>query len=221
MQRDVCSMVKWLIFILVTSCALGLVYWPLRQQRRVWLWAPLVLGIAGLGYWYWGSWPAQVRFTKAIEREQAAEAMLRTIKSPAVLIEKLQQHLAAKPSSARGWYLLGRLYASQRRWEEATQAFSKAYQLKPKHDLIAVNYAQSLLARRQLDDSEVARKILKDVLDRHPQQMDALMLLAIDAQQRQAVDESLTYWRRLLVLVPDNSPEADSIRKAIHELNAQ
>ncbi|MCX7090880.1 MAG: tetratricopeptide repeat protein [Legionellales bacterium] len=212
-------MIKWVILLLVTSCALILVYWPLRKQRTVWLWILCVLGLAGLGYWYWGSWPAQARFTRHLEREKAAEIMLRTVKKPGDLIATLQQHLQKNPRSARGWYLLGRLYASQQIWDKAHAAFAKAYELKPHDDLIAVNYAQSLLARRQGDDAAVARGVLSAVLKRHPQQMDALMLLAIDAQQRHAVQEALAYWRRLLILVPDQSPEADSIRKAIHELD--
>ena len=213
------SMIKWVILFLVTTCALMLVYWPLRKQQFVWLCIPCVLGLTGLGYWCWGSWPAQARFTRHLEREKVAEVMLSAVKAPGDLIATLQQHLQKHPRSARGWYLLGRLYASQQIWDKAHAAFTKAYQLKSHDDLIAVNYAQSLLARRQGDDPAVAREVLGAVLERHPQQIDALMLLAIDAQQRHAVQDALAYWRRLLILVPDQSPEADSIRKAIHALD--
>ena len=131
---------------------------------------------------------------------------------------KLQQHLAIDPSSARGWYLLGRLYASQHLWEKSYQALGKAYELKPQDDLIAVNFAQSLFARQNPEDDALARKILTATLVAHPQQADALLMLAIDAQHRHATQEALTYWRRLLILVPDSSPEAESIRKTIHDL---
>ena len=192
--------------------------WPLRKQRYVWMVTPLLLGAAGLGYWYWGAWQAQSDFIQRNDRQRAAEALLPTIKSPKILIEKLQKHLAADPSSARGWYLLGRLYASQHLWEKSHHALGKAYELKPQDELIAVNFAQSLFARQHPKDAVLARKILTATLEAHPQQVDALLMLAIDAQHRHAKQEALTYWRRLLILVPDSSSEAKSIRKTIHDL---
>jgi len=214
-------MINWIslgVLLLVSGLAVVMAVRPLRKQRYVWMVAPLLLGAAGLGYWYWGAWQAQSEFIQRNDRQRAAEALLPTIKSPEVLIKKLQQHLAIDPSSARGWYLLGRLYASQHLWEKSYQALGKAYELKPQDDLIAVNFAQSLFARQNPEDDALARKILTATLVAHPQQADALLMLAIDAQHRHATQEALTYWRRLLILVPDSSPEAESIRKTIHDL---
>lgn len=211
-------MMSWLIVIVMTGLALGLVAWPLRAQRGLWLGLIGVLIVVGAGYAYWGSWPAQQRFNRKQVRAQAAAAMLSKIKSPVELMTRLQQHLDKHPDSARGWYLLGRLHASQHEWEAAHTAFAKAYHLQPEHAQIAVNYAQNLLTRHQAGDADLARNILKTVLEKQPNHMDALLLLAVEAQGRQSVEEALGYWRRLLLLVPDDSPEADSIRKAIHDL---
>lgn len=207
------------VIVFVSLFALGLAFWPLHKQKYSLLIVPVLLGAACFGYWYWGSWQTQAEFLWRNERQHAAETLLPGIKNPQVLIEKLQKHLAAHPRSARGWYLLGRLYASQQLWEKSYQAFGKAYELNSHDDLIAVNYAQSLLTRENPHDEEAARKILKATLEEHPQQADALLLLALNAQHRHATEEALTYWRRLLLLVPESSPEAASIRKAIQELN--
>lgn len=216
-------MINWLTLFfatLMTSFAVTWAVWPLRKYKNVvWISVPLLCGIVGLGYGYWGSWQAQTAFVQRNERQHAAETLLRTIKSPDVLVEKLQQHLTAHPRSARGWYLLGRLYASQHLWEKSYQAFATAYELNSHDALISVNYAQSLFAKQNPADDELARKILKTTLLEHPQQGDVLMLLAMDAQRRQAPQEALMYWRKLLLLVPESSPEADSIRKAIKSLN--
>ena len=211
-------MINVFIMILVTGCALSLVAWPLRTQRWIGVGLLGALIVVGAGYAYWGAWSAQQRFIRQQEHEQAATAMLRKIKNPSELMSQLQQHLSKHPHSARGWYLLGRLYASQHHWEEAHAAFRKAYHLQPDHAQIAVNYAQSLLTRRQNGDVNLAKHILKNILEKQPHHMDALLLLAVEAQERHAVDEALSYWRRLLILVPDDSPEAESIRKAIHDL---
>ena len=207
------------VIFFISFFALGLALWPLRKQHHIWLMAPFLLSVVGLGYWYWGSWSAQAAFVHRNERQQAAEALLPSIKNPQVLIEKLQHHLAANPRSARGWYLLGRLYASQHLWDQAHHAFGQAYALNPDDELIAVNYAQSLLARENSTDEASAKHILTTTLKTHPQQADALLLLALNAQRRHATEEALVYWRRLLLLVPESSPEATSIRKTIEDLN--
>lgn len=202
----------------MSGLGLGLAFWPVRKHRTLSVLAPVLLGLVGLGYWYWGAWSAQSRFEQDTQRQRKAEAVLATLKSPTVLIQKLQAHLDAHPDSARGWYLLGRLYASQHVWEKAHQAFKRAYALDSKDDLIAVNYAQSLFAQDSAADAELARTILNNKLQNNPNHLDALMLLAIDAQQRHAVQDALMYLRRLLILVPDDSPEAERIRKAIQKL---
>lgn len=46
------------------------------------------------------------------------------------LITEIQAHLQIDPNSSKGWYLLGKLYASQNRIAEANAAFAKAEELK-------------------------------------------------------------------------------------------
>lgn len=215
-------MFNWLsilVLFIVTGSALILALWPFRQHRVVWLLALGLCCAVGAGYGYWGSWEGQTTFVHKKIREQAAEKLLHTLKSPQVLVKKLEQHLQTHPRSARGWYLLGRLYASQQMWDKAHQAFVTAYGLKPEDELIAVNYAQSLFAQQSSQDAKTARDVLKHLLESHPQNPDALMLLALDAQRRHANKEALVYWRKLLLLVPDDSPEAGEIRKAIEKLS--
>jgi cytochrome c-type biogenesis protein CcmH len=46
------------------------------------------------------------------------------------LISEIQTHLKADPTSYEGWYLLGKLYLSQNRIQEANNAFAKAQALE-------------------------------------------------------------------------------------------
>lgn len=195
--------------------------WPIRKHYKVWFTIPVIMGAVGVGYWYWGAGLEYLEFLQRHDRQQTAAAMIRRVKNPELLVNTLKKHLVAHPNSARGWYLLGRLYSSQRNWEAAHPAFAKAYALNPHDDLIAVNYAQSLFARQHPEDDESARVVLKAILQEHPQQGDALMLLALDAQRRHSISEALTYWRRLLILVPNTSPESQRIRKIIQDLQTQ
>ena len=206
---------------LLSAGAIFFACWPIRQTRLVWILGLFIGCLAGLAYWHWGAWQAQSVFMLQTAKQKEAEKLLKTLKSPTVLMQKLQDHLQKHPRSARGWYLLGRLYASQRQWEKAYTAFEKAFQINPQDELIAVNYAHSLFNKHTTADDETARTILKNTLATHPQQPDALMLLALDAERRQDKAAALKYWRTLLLLLPDTSPEAESIRKKIQALNPQ
>ncbi|PJD90718.1 MAG: hypothetical protein CK424_08605 [Legionella sp.] len=210
-----------LAVLLLTIGAIALVFWPLRRQRHAWLLGPILLVCVGMMYWHWGSWSGVWAYEQQQKQQQKAQALLRTIKSPDALIQRLQAHLAVHPRAAKGWYLLGRLYASQHRWQDSLDAFSKAYEIKPTDESISINYAQGLFARQNPQQDAEARKILITVLKRHPQQMDALAMLAIDAQTHHDRQGALDYWQRLLPLVPQHSEEANVIRKSIVRLKAQ
>ena len=215
-------MINWLsltVIFFVSGAAVWLACWPFRNQKCLIMLAPLLLILSGGGYWFWGAWQAQANFIHHQERERAAQAFVPMMKQPKMLMQTLTQHLAAHPKSARGWYLLGRLYASQHGWKKAGEAFAKAYELQPDNELIAVNYAQSLFNDSHPQSAVTARKILSATLSVYPEQADALLMLAIDAQRRHDYDLALRYWRRLLRLLPQSSPEAARIRKTIEELN--
>ena len=202
--------------IVLTALAVGFAVWPWRKQRyALWCMVPLILVCAGLMYGLWGAWPAWRSHQQHMRQRARVQDVLNTLKGPDSLIKRLQTHLNAQPNSARGWYLLGRLYASQQRWEDALQALERAHKLKPQDELMAVNYAQSLFSNQSDADQMAARHVLAAVLKQNPNQADALAMMAMDAQHRHADKEALAYWERLLTLVPPYSKEADAVRKAI------
>ena len=70
--------------------------------------------------------------------------MLKSIKNPQELINKLRVKLDDSPKSAKGWYLLGKLYSNQNDNKNAVSSFGKAYHLKPTEEQFAIYYAHSL-----------------------------------------------------------------------------
>ncbi|MCR9191649.1 MAG: hypothetical protein NXI01_03205 [Gammaproteobacteria bacterium] len=210
---------SWIVIVIVMSM-LGLAFavWPFRKQRAFWLAVPMLLILVSMAYWIWGAGPDLFRYEQQRAQEQKSQELLKTIQDPEVLVQRLQTHLQTHPKSAKGWYLLGRLFASQQRWALSLEALEKAYALKHKDALIAINYAEALFARHQEQEETQARQVLQKLLADNPQQMDALAMLAMDAQQRRAFQEAIMYWQRLLPLVPPQSEEAKAIRKAIVKL---
>lgn len=69
------------------------------------------------------------QFEIAKVRRAQAEALLASFKSPDDIIQQLRARLDHQPHSAKGWFLLGRLYAMQGRQAEAKAAFLEAKRL--------------------------------------------------------------------------------------------
>ena len=146
---------------------------------------------------------------------------MKSLKTPQELIDKLKAHLQQKPDSARGWYLLGRLYAGQNQWKSAYKVFFKAHELEPDNEQITVNYAQSIWQTHHRIFTSDVRQLFQSILKKNPNQPDALSMLAMDAYQHHEYQRAIDYWSLLLALLPQDSSESKAIRKAIfkaHEM---
>lgn len=208
----------WLVisFIVLGFLALPLVLYPLRKSRlQMLMFIPVLILALSFAYWQWGAWPAWQLYVKNEAKQKQIQAVLQTIKSPAELIDRLKARLKENPESARGWYLLGRLYASQDSWTEARDAFFKAHRLELENESATINYAQSLWQLNQQQFNEQIRDLFKEVLQKHPNQPDALAMLAMDAFTGHDYQLAIDYWQHLLKLAPQQSEEAEIIRKAI------
>ncbi len=100
-------------------------------------------GITYILYWHLGSYKQVLALTEAKQTALQAQRLPLELGSPEQLIVMLKQHLAQDPTSARGWFLLGKLYVSQRDFLQATQAFAKANELQPHDPVILFQYAQA------------------------------------------------------------------------------
>lgn len=208
----------WLLasFFVLSLIALVIAIYPLRQIKFIKIvLTPIMAILVALAYWTWGAWPDWKDYQKQQAKQQQIQAMLKSIRSPQELIDKLKARVMQEPDSARGWYLLGRLYASQDRWQEAADSYAKAHELQADDLKITVSYAQSLwqINHRQFDDT--SRALLQSVLQKNKDQPDALAMLAMDAFLGHSYQQAINYWQRLLELAPPQSEDAQAIRKAI------
>ncbi len=208
----------WFIagFFVLLMIALAIVFYPLRKKKlAVAALAPIVIVIVILAYWRWGSWLDWQRYVQQESKQEQVQAILKSMNGPQEIIDKLQAQLATQPESARGWYLLGRLYASQNDWPRAQDAFAKAHQLKADDEQITINYAQSIWQLNQQKFNENSRRLFKIVLEKNANQPDALAMLAMDAFMSHDYQKAIDYWQRLLKLAPPESDDAKAIQKAI------
>lgn len=208
---------------LLTICGLlilvagMIIFFPFNRQHYQTQLVVFILLIAGssFGYWQWGSQQKWVDFLKQQDMQQRAQAVMASLSGPQELIDKLKNHLQYQPDSARGWYLLGRLYASQNQWNHAYQSFSKARKLDSEDEAITVNYAIGLWQTLHQKFTPDVRQLFQLILKKNPNQPDALSMLAMDAYQQHDYHQAIDYWSALLLLVPQDSSESKVIRKAI------
>ena len=205
-----------LVFVVFLIISLIVALYPLQKRAMSgMLLAPIIFSLVAFAYWRWGAWPDLNRFIHQQARQQQAQAMLKSIRNPQELIDRLKARLEQQPDSPRGWYLLGRVFASQEQWPQAHEAFAKAHHLKPDDEQTTVNYAQSLWQLNHQKFNDESRALFQTVLQKNANQPDALAMLAMDAFIGHAYQQAIDYWQRLLKFAPPQSEEAQSIRKAI------
>ena len=173
------------------------------------------IGFALLAYEQWGGWHAVKKDQNKQMRIQAAQELLKQYKTPDALIEQLKKKISEQPQRARGWYLLGRLYASQGEWSAAQRAFATAVRLKPLNERYAVNDINAIWNANHQQFNDLIRQRLQQLIARNPQQPDALAMLAMDAYQQKHFEQAIQYWQLLLTLTPGDSEAAQALRQAI------
>lgn len=186
-------------------------------QRLNWLSVVVLMMGSFLGYWFWGGWESLHQY----QHQQQLKQVMKSLHGPQDVVAQLKQHLQHKPNSAQGWYLLGRIYASQNQWPEAMEAFAKAYHLDPKSEPFAVNYAEGLWKMHHEAFNAEIRGIFQEILRRNPKQLDALSMLAIDAFNEHEYQKAIEYWNQMLALTPQDAAESSAIRRAISRAHAQ
>ena len=141
-------MINWWfigLFAVVTLVASTVLAYPLRRHKLLCLLTvPLIFILTSTGYFMWGGFPQWQEYLQQEDKKILAQKMLESVKSPDELISKLREKLDDSPKSAKGWYLLGRIYMSQNAHMQAVSAFAKAHQLEPENEQFTVNYAYSM-----------------------------------------------------------------------------
>lgn len=213
----------WLIILLlvITIFAITCIIYPLRRNRFISiLLAPILFSLVATGYYFWGGFPQWQHYLHQNESQKMAQQLLKSIKTPQELIAKLRAKLDETPKSAKGWYLLGRLYTSQNDNQQATEAFAKAHRFQPDNEQYTVNYAHGLWKMNNQQFNPQIIGIFKSLLQKNPDQADALAMLAMNAFMSHAYEDAIDYWQHLLKLAPEQSEESLAIRKAIAKAQA-
>ena len=213
---DTYPMIYLTIFFLLAL--VGVIYTLRQHIPALCCLIPVIILLMWFGYTRIGSFNAWQAYQSNLKLQQQAQVL--SIDGPEKIVQRMQQHLKKHPESAKGWYLLGRLYASQHQWQLASKSFHHAVLLDVTDIQAAINEIQSLQVLNHQRLNDTLRQRLHVLLEQHPNQPDVLAMLAMDAQLHNDYHNEIKYLEALLPGIPTSSIESGMIRKELARVYA-
>ncbi len=138
------------------------------------------------------------------------------------LAEKLRQRLEEQtPDDAEGWYLLGRTYMSMRNAASAVDAFDRAYQLTKGQDpVVTLALADALAMQQQGRVSGRPAELVAQALAVDPNNMVALWLSGIVAEEQGNYMKALELWNKLYPMLANEPGEQQQLAAQITRVSA-
>lgn len=192
---------------------------PGRRSARVVVLASVVL-VPAISLWLYNDWGGVTQ----LEQYQTMLEMRQTNQSQgqqmAQLAEQLRQRLQDNPENLEGWAMLGRTYMNLENYDQASWAYEQlAGQLADVPAEAATAWGLAAQARffesRGAMNADVT-EALDNARERNPDEVNALGLLGINAFEREAYQEAIEYWGRIIEVAPDH-PQLPSIRQGVAE----
>ena len=217
----------WSVFILMLIGALFAVMLPLWRARRLAINFRyqsfvailfLIVLLPASSVWFYDSWghSDQLENYWGLQaRAKLVKKELQKIKSPDEIIQKLTAHLQAHPESAKGWYLLGKLYFGLGRYQEADTALHKAVKLESTNNTYLTAYSEAFFFSHGKSLTPVLKNKLQLIAKKTPDNVSAVNLLAINAYNHKRFQHAVGYWEGLLPLFQPGSRDADQLLKMI------
>jgi len=131
------------------------------------------------------------------------------------LIKSLSERLEQNPNDGKGWAMLARSYAVLGQYKESLPAYEKAVNLIPNDPVLLVDYAEILAAANGKNLQGKPTEILKSALLIDPNNIKGLNLIGIASYQAGDYAHAVSYWEKLLKLVPPDSPNAKKVKASI------
>jgi cytochrome c-type biogenesis protein CcmH len=136
----------------------------------------------------------------------------------ALLVRRVESHLAEQPDDGRGWEILAPIYLRLGRVNEAVKARENALRLLGSNADREVDLGEALVAEANGVVTADARAAFEraNVLDaRHPK---ARFFLGLAAEQDGRLQDAKTIWQSLVNDAPEGAPWLDVVRTALARL---
>ena len=102
-------------------------------MRARWVVLIVLFLSASLLYAIYGNFIEAKEWQKSGKDTHSAKQLFKTMGLDAV-IGMMQEKLADRPKDSKGWYLLGKLYASNKQYKKSASALEKSLELDPDNE---------------------------------------------------------------------------------------
>ena len=113
--------------------------------------------------------------------------------------------------------MLGRSYASMKRYQDAVKAYARAYRLADDNAGLMTDYADALVTASGGDFTDEAGELLNQALALQPDNAKALWLLGHWKYQRADYQGAIASWQRVAGLLPPGDKNAAVINQQIQQ----
>ena len=133
----------------------------------------------------------------------------------------LSTKMREEPDNEFGWLLLGRLNVALGDSNAAFIAMDRAYKLAPLNTSIVTGYAQALMLSDDPDQNNLARKILMELKQEKPNDIEVLSTSAFMALENQDYLGAIEQWQRMLPLLSGQPDRIKMIQGSIEYARKQ
>jgi cytochrome c-type biogenesis protein CcmH len=137
------------------------------------------------------------------------------------MIKALAARLEQNPNDGKGWAMLARAYAVLGRYNEALPAYEKAANLIQDDPVLLVDYADVLAVVNGKNLRGKPMELIQRALLIDPNNIKGLNLIGTAEFQAGNYTHAVSYWEKLLQLLPPDSPNAKKINASIANARAQ
>jgi cytochrome c-type biogenesis protein CcmH len=132
----------------------------------------------------------------------------------------LASKLQADPNNLEGWVLLGRTHRSMGNLDAALSAFDRALKLNPDDELILAR-AEVLAAKNQGRFDGEPWRVVREVLQRDPQNYAALLLAGSASYANNRYADALEFWQRARLRLSADHPDVPNLIEAMSTVQAK
>ena len=173
---------------------------------------------AVFGYLAWGRYTSMdPEFIRLMEQQQVHQ---RTGHSAAELtqsVKLLEEQVKKSPDDPNAWFLLARTYGSIGRFNDSVDAYRQVDRIVPNNANVLADMADVMAAANGKVITPDVVAVLEKSLRIDPNQWKALLLLALNAWDKQNYADAAQYWERVLRVTPPDFPDRKQIEENIRE----
>lgn len=137
------------------------------------------------------------------------------------MVGRLAERLEQEPENLEGWMRLGQSYVTLGKDQDALAAYERASRLAPKDAGLIVTRARLMRALAGDRPTPETVQLMIDVTELDPNNIEALWFLGLNAVERMDVERAGLYFNQALSVLPENSPEHETLSKEIEKILTQ